>query len=107
MDIFAPVCPAQLARCEMTGARMRHALDTLDAWTDELARQEAGPTGPYRPLYHRPYMRIVHELRRAEARLADAEAAYRKATSPYLLQQDLVYINRVTNEYLQARRQVE
>jgi hypothetical protein len=93
----------------MSHARMSHTLRTLDTWVDELTRQEAvgGPGHPYRVAHRRPYMQIVHDLRRAEARLAAAEAAYRKVTSPYLPQQDLTIVNRVIEEYQQARREVE
>jgi hypothetical protein len=79
-------------------------MNSLDALVDELVDEE---TESYRQPHRRPYMRIVHELQRAEARLAAAQAAYRRATSPYTPQQDLVHVNRVIREYQQAQGEVQ
>src|SRR5262245_37896135 len=84
-------------------AAMTRALNRLDTWVTELARQES----MYREIQHRPYMRIKHDLQRARNRWSDLDKAYQKATSRYLPSRDILDINRLIRDRDRARREFD
>jgi hypothetical protein len=83
------------------------AFDARDAWVDAMG----GGGVPYRTAPRVPYTRTLRQLRRAEERLAQAENAYRRMTSPYLQHlpeyQQLANTSRIAREYQEARREVQ